>query len=273
MTNTPKLSIITVNLNNAGGLRKTLNSVAVQTFNDYEHIIIDGGSNDGSVEVIKEYEKQYNGIENSLYWVSEPDKGIYNAMNKGIKVAKGEYCLFLNSGDWLIEKIGLKTIFDLVLGEDIIYCDLQYSNFKTISYPDHITLRHFMAGTIGHPSSFTKTDVLKKFNLFNENYKIIADWEFFIRAIIINQCSYKHINYVLTYFEQNGISTNPINLNLHQQEKKNAFYSLFPMMAEDYYHLIELYKELNQYKNSRLIQFFRKLQQSYLYKKLKKNKS
>jgi cellulose synthase/poly-beta-1,6-N-acetylglucosamine synthase-like glycosyltransferase len=91
VTNTPKLSIITVNLKNASGLGKTLDSLARQTFINYEHLIIDGGSTDGSIEVIKAYEKQYNGIENGLYWISELDKGIYNAMNKGIKVAKGEY--------------------------------------------------------------------------------------------------------------------------------------------------------------------------------------
>src|SRR5690554_2050988 len=85
-----KLSIITVNLNNAAGLSKTIESVASQTFTNYEHIIIDGGSTDGSVAIIKEYEQKYNGVPGHLYWVSEPDKGIYNAMNKGIKVARSE---------------------------------------------------------------------------------------------------------------------------------------------------------------------------------------
>jgi len=83
-----KLSIITVNLNNAAGLQKTIESVITQTFTDYEYIIIDGGSTDGSVDVIKQH------ADKITYWVSEPDKGIYNAMNKGILQAKGEYCLF-----------------------------------------------------------------------------------------------------------------------------------------------------------------------------------
>jgi len=115
----PKLSIITVNLNNAEGLRKTIESVVTQTFTDFEYIIIDGGSTDGSVEIIKLY------ADKITYWVSEPDKGIYNGMNKGIMVAKGEYCQFLNSGDWLVNENVLKEVFADV---DIVYGDLKIPN-------------------------------------------------------------------------------------------------------------------------------------------------
>src|SRR5690554_2808646 len=118
-----KLSVITVNLNNAAGLSKTLESVASQTFTNYEHIIIDGGSTDGSVDIIKDYERKFNGAPGHLYWVSEPDKGIYNAMNKGIKVASGEYCNFLNSGDYYISAPTLSTIFDHNPNSDILYGD------------------------------------------------------------------------------------------------------------------------------------------------------
>lgn len=92
-----KLSIITINYNNREGLRKTIESVVAQTTREFEYIVIDGGSTDGSVDVIKEFSDYID------YWVSEPDKGIYNAMNKGVKVAHGDYCQFLNSGDWLYD--------------------------------------------------------------------------------------------------------------------------------------------------------------------------
>ena len=92
-----KLSIITINLNNCKGLEKTIKSVISQRFTDYEFIVIDGGSDDESLECIKAHRNYIH------YWVSEPDKGIYNAMNKGIAQAEGDYCLFLNSGDWLVE--------------------------------------------------------------------------------------------------------------------------------------------------------------------------
>ena len=98
-----KLSIITINYNNSEGLRKTLASVASQTYANIEHIIVDGASTDGSVDVIKEYENQLNITHSTIHllWSSEPDNGIYNAMNRGIRKATGEYCQFLNSGDML----------------------------------------------------------------------------------------------------------------------------------------------------------------------------
>lgn len=95
----PKLSIITVNFNNNSGLGKTLESVRHQSFSSYEHIIIDAGSKDGSLETIKQYAE---GNPHVTFWVSEPDKGIYDGMNKGIEHAGGEYLQFLNSGDFLV---------------------------------------------------------------------------------------------------------------------------------------------------------------------------
>ena len=119
-----KLSIITINRNNAAGLRKTIESVVSQTYTDFEYIIIDGASTDGSVEVIKEYAEATlpcgEGLGERLYWVSEPDKGIYNAMNKGILKAQGEYLLFLNSGDWLVDKDVIKSFIDLNIINDIV---------------------------------------------------------------------------------------------------------------------------------------------------------
>ncbi|MFT4805390.1 MAG: glycosyltransferase involved in cell wall biosynthesis, partial [Psychroserpens sp.] len=110
-----KLSIITINFNNAVGLKKTIESVVNQTSNDFEYIVIDGGSNDGSVDVIKEYEAKVS------YWVSEVDKGIYHAMNKGILLAKGDYLEFLNSGDILVnETVIQKIIPELNVGVEIL---------------------------------------------------------------------------------------------------------------------------------------------------------
>ena len=110
-----KLSIITVNLNNKTGLEKTVKSVCSQTFEEFEFIIIDGGSTDGSLDIIKRYE------DNISCWVSEQDKGVYNAMNKGIKMAKGEYLQFLNSGDSLINSDVLNKVFKENKTEDIIF--------------------------------------------------------------------------------------------------------------------------------------------------------
>ena len=101
-----KLSIITVNRNNAGGLKKTIDSVTAQTYTGFEFIIIDGASEDDSPRIIREHAGRLS------YWISEPDNGTYDAMNKGIRAATGEYCLFLNSGDFLIHPGVLEEIFN-----------------------------------------------------------------------------------------------------------------------------------------------------------------
>ena len=112
----PLLTIITVNLNNYIGLSKTVESVIGQTFKDFEFIVIDGGSNDGSIEVIKKFARNIN------YWISESDKGIYNAMNKGIQKAQGQYSLFLNSGDSLYNSGVLQAVSQYLTGEFDLIC-------------------------------------------------------------------------------------------------------------------------------------------------------
>ena len=111
------ISIITINYNNASGLEKTIRSVVEQTYNEYEYIIIDGASLDKSKEVIQEYQRYID------FWCSEKDSGIYNAMNKGIQKASGEYLLFLNSGDVLHNSAVLAAIHGFLSVQDILYGD------------------------------------------------------------------------------------------------------------------------------------------------------
>ena len=144
---TMKLSIITINLNNRDGLQKTIDSVVSQTFRDFEWIVIDGGSTDGSKELIEQYADHFS------YWVSEPDKGIYNAMNKGIKVAKGEYLQFLNSGDWLVDEKALERCFWHESKADIAYGDLWFCNGEEkerYKYPNKLTLKYLYDFSLGH---------------------------------------------------------------------------------------------------------------------------
>ena len=115
-----QISIITINYNNASGLEKTIRSVVEQTYNEYEYIIIDGASSDKSKEVIQEYQRYID------FWCSEKDSGIYNAMNKGIQKASGEYLLFLNSGDVLNNSAVLADIHGFLSGEDFVYGDLVF---------------------------------------------------------------------------------------------------------------------------------------------------
>lgn len=249
-----KLSIITINLNNASGLRKTIESVVSQTFSNFEYIIIDGGSTDVSVEVIKEYSDKITD------WVSETDKGIYNAMNKGIEKANGEYCLFLNSGDWLIENV-LEEVFKFHFSEDIFYGN------SVFVFPDRteqinkgcgkseLTFNDFFNDTIRHQAAFIKRDLFSRFGLYDESYTIVSDWLFFIKTIIFGDatCRYENIN--ISYFDTSGIGTIPSQN--HLDERTRVLTSILPQCIlkdyKNYQNLVKNYqtdlKILNRYKH------------------------
>jgi len=211
----PKLSIITINLNNREGLERTLQSVINQTFTDFEYIIIDGGSTDGSVEVIQSLNPS---IPQSFTWISEPDTGIYNAMNKGIKLANGEYLQFLNSGDWLYSDTVLEEVFALNRTEDILYGDRyivsEIATLRLEQYPTNLTFDFFLEGTICHQSIFSKRSLFIN-DGFNESLKIAADWEFLLKHIILENCSTHKIDNVIVYYQDNGISANPTFYKIH----------------------------------------------------------
>jgi glycosyltransferase involved in cell wall biosynthesis len=247
-----KLSIITVNLNNAEGLRKTIESVVNQTFTDFEYIIIDGGSTDGSVDIIKQYANATlpcgEWLGERLYWVSEPDKGIYNAMNKGILQAKGEYCLFLNSGDWLFDNLILTEVFKENLREDIIYGDLYCFNEKgdkTLWIPSNKwTFRTFLYDAIPHPACFIKRQLFLEISLYDETLTIISDWAFFITAIIIHNKSYIHLPYCISNFEAGGIS----KFKNKDYMERVSFFSKSPYTQLLLQTILELQKETEEYQ-------------------------
>ena len=258
-----KLSIITINMNNAAGLKKTIESVLEQTFTDYEYIVIDGGSSDGSVDVIKQY------ADRITYWVSEPDNGIYHAMNKGIIQAKGEYCQFLNSGDWILASHGLQYIFDKNPVEDICFCDVQYGKDEQ-KFTDRLSLLTFVESSFSHQASFIKRSLFSTYGLYNEKNKIISDWEFFIKTIIISQCSYLHIPFTLLYIDTNGISWVSVNQELLEMERMKIIKENFPIMHEVYQRIRFLNNEMLYYQNSKLIQLIKKIQLSDIYRKFRK---
>ncbi len=215
-----KLSIITINYNNCDGLKKTIESVIEQTYTDYEYIIIDGGSTDGSVEIIKEYADKIN------YWISEPDKGIFNAMNKGILKATGEYCNFMNSGDSfhtndVIEKIIPQLDKDIVVGK-YIFGDLSYPWGRT---SDSISMLDFVKGGICHQASFIKITLFEN-NLYDENLKIASDWKFFIDVLIFRNCSYKNTNVIVADFDATGISS--VTSKLNEMERTKTLKEFLP---------------------------------------------
>lgn len=237
------LSIITINRNNAEGLKKTLESVASQTCRDFEHIIIDGASTDGSVDVIKEYVASTAG-KNVSYWGSEPDSGVYNAMNKGIKKATGDYCLFLNSGDWLFDNNVINREAELKHTESIIYYDaifLKEGKEEKIDYPEQLSAYYFACGsTLNHQNELIKTS-LQQENLYNENLKIFADNEFNIKNIVKTDISFKHSKNTLSYYDaSDGISSR--NIDLFEEEQNQVLLKYYGK------ELIDICKLLNDYE-------------------------
>lgn len=246
--NNPKLTIITINLNNATGLRKTIESVVSQTYSDFEYIIIDGCSTDGSVEVVKEYQEKIT------YWVSEPDKGIYNAMNKGILKATGEYCLFLNSGDWLVNHNVLEGIIPTAFKEDIIHGNivLEYGD-KQIqakgTSKDSLTLVDFLiAPTIRHQAAFIKRELFRKNGLYDESFTINGDWFFFMKNIIFNKATIKYTNINICFFDPNGIGS--ISTEFPSYEEEIGLNKLLPTeIVKDYIDFIKLKNDFNELEN------------------------
>ena len=239
-----KLSIITINFNNKIGLKSTIESVISQTFSDYEYIIIDGGSTDGSVELIKQYADKIS------YWVSEQDAGIYNAMNKGIKKATGEYCLFLNSGDCLFDESVLKQAFSLNPGSDIVCFDAMFVKDgieELHTYPDEISFYYFYRGSLCHQSLLYKRFLFEKFGLYNEDYKVVSDWEFNIRSLIIHNCSYYHFSLTFVKYNFEGLCVSTEGLKINDKERKQVLSSLFNEK------ILNDYKDLKNFKEDKII--------------------
>lgn len=210
------ISVITINYNDAAGLKKTMESVVSQSFRDVEYIVIDGGSTDGSVEVIKHYDRIH-------YWVSEKDKGIYDAMNKGIAKATGTYLLFLNSGDYLFETQTLEQISAQLHTHDILYGNLKINEngiLKDGFMPDDINLSQMMTDTLWHPVSFIKRELFQTYGLYDTRYKICGDYDFFFKVIIAHKATTRHLHRFISVFDLNGISSNVNNVGLIKQEKE-----------------------------------------------------
>ena len=197
-----KLSIITINYNNLEGLKRTYESVVCQTWTDYEWIVIDGGSTDGSREFIEEHQDKF------AYWCSEPDKGVYNAMNKGIAMARGEYFNFMNSGDCFYEAQTLENVFREPLTGDLIYGDWiriysDHEEFKEAPKDGFHAIVFFE--NVCHQAMFIKSEILKSKG-YDENLKIYADWKRWMDMSLDGQ-TFQKVPFTICMFEaEKGLS-------------------------------------------------------------------
>jgi glycosyltransferase involved in cell wall biosynthesis len=222
-----KISIITINYNDAKGLERTITSVINQSSLIFEYIVIDGGSTDASLEVIRKYQNKIN------YFVSEKDSGIYNAMNKGIKVATGEYLFFLNSGDHFFNRDVVKKCTSFLQEEDLVYFNIEIkgnNTSKIVSYPNILRFSDFYEGGICHQSVFIKKTLFEMIGLYDEELKIVSDWKFFILALFKHNCSYKKVNETLSTYYLGGLSSQINNFEERNSVIKEHFNGFF----EDY---------------------------------------
>lgn len=201
-------SIITVNYNDKEGLKRTIESVLAQDFDNYEHIIIDGGSTDGSVELLHGYEDRYP--KGRLHWVSEKDAGIYDGMNKGIQMASGQFLNMMNGGDWL-EHGALKTVADSVhkCPQIMTFAGLerlwQEKDHKLA--PIQVAQVHPEAlawHVMYHQALFYHADLHKKYGLYRMDLKLASDQAFLLEIFAANKTSFYLIEQVLTNFVKGG---------------------------------------------------------------------
>ena len=233
-----KLSIITINRNNAVGLEKTMQSVATQTYREFEYIVIDGASTDGSVEVIKKMESMFA----HLKWVSEPDKGIYNAMNKGLHMASGDYIQILNSADCLASEDVIERMLSAL--DEAGFPSIFYGNMVKC-FPDgrriidkcfagqEITMLGMYTGSLNHDPVFIRRELFGKYGYYDENLRIVSDWKWFLQAVILGGEKPEYVDLNVTLFDMTGISET--NKDLGKAEREQVLKLLVPeAILKDY---------------------------------------
>ena len=227
-----RLAVITINRNNAAGLERTMQSVLEQICKDFQYVVVDGASTDESVEVVKRLAPEFG---DRLKWISEPDKGIYNAMNKGIRMADGEYVEFLNSGDVLAAPDVVERMYKAL--EDNDYPSILYGNMLK-DMPDRTILRDkcfagedisflgFYTGTLNHSPAYIKKDLFDKYGLYDESLKIVSDWKWYLQAIILGEEKPVYTDIDATLFDMHGISET--NKDLDKAERTQVLEQLIP---------------------------------------------
>ena len=289
-----KLSIITITYNNAEGLRRTIQSVQSQTFRDFEHIIVDGRSTDGSVEVIREYadneaigpegykatRQEKNGKaddtlpnrpiasspnRHEICWISEKDRGVYDAQNKGIRLAHGEYCYFLNAGDTFCNEHVLELIFkpltfnlspltstpDILYGNEIIVDGngQRVGIARGVENPSFVDLYN---SCMKHQASFIRRSLFDKYGMYDADMRICSDFDWFFRVIAFHDdvtLQYKDVD--IAYFENTGVSYHSPELCARERQQILDRY-MTKRMQRDYL-LLGKYPRLSRVGENKIV--------------------
>lgn len=265
--NAIKLSIITINYNNCDGLKKTAKSIIKQTIRDFEWVVIDGGSTDGSTDFIQ------RNAEHITYWQSELDNGIYNAMNKGIQKSHGDYLLFMNSGDCLYDESVLENVSPLLRGQDIYVGDIVNDmGDKQILYkfPRELTsetiLYQMVFNYIPHQSSFIRRDLFERYGLYREDLKIASDGYFFYKSVVLGGATMECIPITIALFDYTGISS--VN-NKRSMEERSSAHDITPCEKILYCFYRDNYDVIQAFYSNIIGRFILRLY-FFIYRKLKR---
>lgn len=248
---TPRVTIITINYNNLKGLQETVSSVLKQRKASYEYLIVDGASSDGSADYLRRISDQVTNI------ISETDDGVYEAMNKGITQASGEYLLFLNSGDWLDSNRTLQMFLKERLDAHIVYGDLVIHRGDeefVRSYPNEIDLLYLTRDTLPHPATFIRKEVFEMLGNYDESLRIVADWALFLKAALHPKITFGKIAQPISHFTMDGISSKPESAKVIKEEKEKVMEDVLPKsvrtLLSDHRHLK---REYNAIRSNRLV--------------------
>jgi glycosyltransferase involved in cell wall biosynthesis len=217
-------TIITINLNNREGLERTIKSVMTQSFKDVEYIVVDGQSTDGSLDVISNFREGIHQL------IVEKDNGVYDAMNKGLRHATGQYIQFLNSGDELKGTNALQIISEKIPHSEILYTDVELFGGERESvkvHPDKLSLRYQLTDMVCHQAIFASSELFKKTGPFDASYKIYGDYDWLMRALRKHNARAIHLPLALVRYEEVGLS-NTANKSLQLKEKDSIHDHYFP---------------------------------------------
>jgi len=227
-----RISVITVTLNSAGTLDDTLRSLATQDHPNLEHLVMDGVSSDGTLELIQRRSTPWRRV------VSEPDGGVYDAMNKGIARARGSHFLFLNSGDYLRSPQALALAAPHLDGPDLVYFDLEVSesasSSRIESFPDTLDYGYFARHSLPHPSTFIAASLFQRHGPYDTSLRIVSDWKAFLLWVCKHNCTYRHVPQPLTVYSFDGISSRPESAPLLEAERSRVLEGEFPAVHRTY---------------------------------------
>lgn len=243
------LSIVTINYNNVAGLTKTIASVLSQTWKDFEWIVVDGGSTDGSKELIEAHQQHFS------FWCSEHDGGIYNAMNKAVSHALGRYVCFLNSADVFYSETTLEEVFSVQRTADILYGDwvkVYKKGMRVCHYPKDVSLYTFYRHNICQQAMFVRTALLRAEG-FDESYQVIGDWKRWVMSALRGD-SFEYLNIRICRFDTQGISST--HNDLCDTEPERMRQEVFPPLFRKSMERLDVYER----------NFFVKLLKPFLFK-------